>query len=95
MTPLNDWINLQVETQLKPYWKLAFPDVYLTPENTEKAASIQADLKSYLEIAVGEFITGKRDLESGWDEVISELEKMGAQEYIDTYQEAFNAWANK
>ena len=95
VNPLNDWINLQVETQLKPYWKLAFPDVYLTPENTEKAASIQADLKSYLEIAVGELITGKRDLESSWDEVISELEKMGAQEYIDIYQEAFNAWANK
>lgn len=93
VNPLNDWINLQVETQLKPYWKLAFPDVYLTPEGTEKAASILADLKNYLEIAVGEFITGKRNVETDWDTMVAELERMGVSEYVAIYQEAYNNWA--
>lgn len=94
VNPLNDWINLQVETQLKPYWKLAFPDVYLSPDNTERAASILADLKNYLEIAVGEFITGKRDVEADWDSMIAELEGMGANEYVDIYQEAYTNWSS-
>ena len=94
VNPLNDWINLQVEPQLKPYWKLAFPDVYLSPDNTERAASILADLKNYLEIAVGEFITGKRDVEADWDSMIAELEGMGANEYVDIYQEAYTNWSS-
>lgn len=94
VNPLNDWINLQVETQLKPYWKLAFPDVYLSPDDTEKAASILADLKNYLEIAVGEFITGKRDVDADWDSMIAELESMGAKDYVAIYQEAYTSWAS-
>ena len=81
-------------TQLKPYWKLAFPDVYLSPDDTEKAASILADLKNYLEIAVGEFITGKRDVDADWDSMIAELENMGAKDYVAIYQEAYTSWAS-
>lgn len=51
-----------------------------------------ADITTYYKEMEGKFITGVTDIESGWDEYCSTLEKMGIQDVIDVYQASYDRW---
>ncbi|MGI5900136.1 MAG: hypothetical protein ACOX8S_09500 [Christensenellales bacterium] len=93
--PLNDWINVQVEKQLYPYWVLPYPDVHLKAEVTDKAATLKADLTTVIEIWTGQFITGEKSIEKDYDAFIAEIKGIGAEEFQQIYQDAYDTWAGK
>ncbi|MFV0400792.1 MAG: hypothetical protein ACK5LX_09285, partial [Oscillospiraceae bacterium] len=91
--PLNDWINLQVEEQLQPHLVLAFPDVYVAADKVDRAASLKADLNNVVSMWTAQIITGEKSVENDYDEFIEQLKNIGAEEYQQIYQEAYDSWS--
>ena len=54
-----------------------------------------SDITTYYKEMEGKFITGVTDIESGWEEYCSTLEKMGIQDVIDVYQASYDRWNGK
>lgn len=86
--PLNDWINSEVERQLIPYWRVAYPDVYLTAETTNRAADLKVQLDYAVETWTAQFITGSKSVEADYDAFQAEIQQLG-QEYLKIYTEAY------
>ena len=87
--PLNDWINAEVERQQIPYWKIAYPDVYLSAEDTNRAADLKVQLDYALETWTAQFITGSKSVEKDYDAFLNEIQKLG-EEYQTIYQNAYS-----
>jgi putative aldouronate transport system substrate-binding protein len=90
--PLNDYINQQVDANLVPYWKTPLPHLYFSADDQKKVATISADVNSYVVQSMARFITGDLNIESGWATYISDLDKMGIQDYVKIYQDSYNVW---
>ena len=86
--PLNDWINAEVERQQIPYWKVAYPDVYLSAKDTNRAADLKVQLDYAVETWTAEFITGSKSVETDYDAFLNEIQKLG-EEYLAIYQAAY------
>ena len=59
---------------------------YQLPEEHDLIASYEADIKSYAAEMFALWVTGEQDIESGWDQYLAELDRMGVKEYIAAYQ---------
>jgi putative aldouronate transport system substrate-binding protein len=71
-----------------PYW-----DVPVTGDTAEELATIQTNVESFVVRAGAEFVTGARDIESDedWADFQQNLTDLGADRYIEIYQEAWDA----
>ena len=87
--PLNDWINVEVERQQIPHWKVAYPDVYLSAKDTNRAADLKVQLDYAVETWTAQFITGDKSVENDYDDFMNEIQKIGT-EYLAIYQAAYN-----
>ena len=68
----------------------AWPTLTLTEEQIETNSDVSADTDSYRLTYRAEVITGKKDLDSTWDEYISTLNKMGLQTAVDNMNDAYD-----
>ena len=68
----------------------AWPTLTLTDEEIEENSDVNADVDSYRLTYRAEVITGKKDLDSTWDEYIDTLYDMGLQTAIDNMNEAYS-----
>lgn len=74
----------------------AIPDEYfippmaLSPEDNARVADINAVLDPFKLQAFSEFITGARDIESGWDAYLAELDGMGSTEMVEIMQKYYD-----
>lgn len=68
----------------------AWPTLTLTDEEIEENSDVNADVDSYRLTYRAEVITGKKDLDSTWDEYISTLYDMGLQTAIDNMNAAYS-----
>ena len=58
-------------------------------EKQEKVAAIQTELDEYCEKQYMEFITGKKNMETDWDDFVKNLEQIGYKEVLQMYREAY------
>jgi putative aldouronate transport system substrate-binding protein len=74
--------------QLFPYW-----EVGVTGETATELATIQTNVENFVVQAAAEFVTGVRDIESDedWAEFQQNLTDLGAERYVQIYQEAWDA----
>jgi putative aldouronate transport system substrate-binding protein len=74
--------------ELFPYW-----EVGVTGETATELATIQTNVENFVVQAAAEFVTGVRDIESDedWDEFQQNLTDLGAERYVEIYQEAWDA----
>jgi putative aldouronate transport system substrate-binding protein len=89
---LNDYINVQVDENLVPYWKQPLPLLYFSDDDQKKIASVGADVKSYVVQSMARFISGDLNIETGWDGYLSDLNRMGINDYMAIYQAAYDVW---
>lgn len=61
-------------------------DEEVIPEQTELGST----LGTYVNEMVARFITGDADIETGWDDYLAELEKIGLPRYIELIQQAYD-----
>ncbi|MGX7418237.1 extracellular solute-binding protein [Carnobacterium gallinarum] len=88
-----EWVNKETSEKITPYAEVAFPLVYLTKEESDKVRDTTTDLTAYVEQMEAKFITGVEPL-SKWDDYVKTINSMGIKEYVATYQEAYDRWAD-
>ncbi|GAA2157955.1 MULTISPECIES: hypothetical protein [Glycomyces] len=74
--------------ELFPYW-----EVGVTGETATELATVQTNVENFVVQAAAEFATGVRDVESDedWAEFQQNLTDLGAERYVEIYQEAWDA----
>jgi putative aldouronate transport system substrate-binding protein len=74
--------------ELFPYW-----EVGVTGETATELATIQTNIENFVVQASAEFVTGVRDIGSDedWAEFQQNLTDLGAERYVQIYQEAWDA----
>ncbi|GAB4000579.1 hypothetical protein GCM10029992_32930 [Glycomyces albus] len=71
-----------------PYW-----EVKITGETAAELAPIQTNVENFVIQASAEFVTGARDIDSDddWADFQQNLSDLGAERYVEIYQEAWDA----
>lgn len=77
---------------LWPYAETPFDlnTLVLTQDETDTYNDAFTDINAYITESTAKFITGEEDIETGWENYIKSLEKMGLQDVIDVYQAAYD-----
>ncbi len=86
------WTSLEGTERFSPYkpetvWE-AFP---LSVEQAQEISGIRGDLQAVIAEYEGKFITGVLDIDEGWEEYQEKLDAAGRQEYVQAYQQAYDA----
>lgn len=76
----------------KGYTIKAFPRLAQTEEETRIIRDKGAAVETYIEECAQSWVMGNRDIEADWDEYISKLKEMGADEVIAAYQSAYDRY---
>jgi len=73
--------------RVREFAKTPFPLVWLSAEDAETAARLQAEIAPYAEKKMAEFVTGDTPLtDENWAEFTAEVEKLGLSEMIALWQ---------
>lgn len=77
---------------LWPYAETPFDvnTLVLTQDETDTYNDIFTDINAYITESTAKFITGEEDIETGWENFVKDLEKMGLQDLLDLYQAAYD-----
>lgn len=86
----NVWLYDQYTDYAVPYFTDIFPTVILTEDEQERASLLQVDLSNYLTDATTRFIVGEEDIDAGWDSFQATLLRMGAEDYVAVYTDAYH-----
>ncbi len=93
MDPANYESRLYVDTmKLKPYAADVDMMPPLTYEGDDSATftQISTAVNDYAKIALVEFITGKRNVDTDWDSYLADLDSLGYQKMIDLIQTTYD-----
>lgn len=59
-------------------------------EVEDDVAILAADLNTYVNNSIAQFISGELDIEADWDAFVNQCESLGAEEYIGYVQDAYD-----
>ena len=78
---------------LLPYAKesAALVNLVLSESDQDDYADIWTDMEAYISQMHGKFITGQEDIETGWDNYLNTLNRMGLPEVLEMYQDTYDA----
>ena len=62
----------------------------MTAEETAEYTRISAEISTYTDTRILEFITGAADIDADWDNYVSTIEGMGLQDMVDVKQTAYD-----
>ncbi len=79
--------NLKFYNDKHPEYTL--PDLKYTVDETEAILDAKTNIPVYIAKSMAEFITGARDLETGWEQYLNELDSMGLQAWLSAAQSAY------
>ncbi len=89
----NDPTNLNGECYQMYYFnkpEKLLPKLKYTPKETEALTDAMINVPSYVKQALAEFTAGTRDIETGWDQYLAELDSMGLQQLVSISQDAYD-----
>jgi len=66
-------------------------NIFISQENNEAYNEVQTNLNDFVQKTAVQFILGERNLETDWENYLSELERYGADRYVEIYSEAYAA----
>lgn len=68
-----------------------YPDLYFTPGQIDELASLETTIRSYIDRKQADWIING-NMDDEWDEYIEQLGKMGIEEMMAIYQEAYETY---
>lgn len=80
--------------KLEPYLQdpaTAVPPLYLTTDQAQESAELEASLKEYVDEMMAGFILGNNDLDAEWDTYLQTLNDIGLPRYVEIQQAAYDA----
>ncbi|GAB6167878.1 extracellular solute-binding protein [Clostridium carnis] len=78
--------------QYKPFLGEQLPILSFTKEELDKIGTMKTDLNNYVDEMKAKWVTGQADVEKDWDGYIDRLNKMGVEDYIKIYNDAFDRY---
>ena len=66
----------------------------LDEDDQDTFDDLWADMEKHISEMHAKFITGQEDIETGWDAYLTDLERMGLEEILEIYQDAYDAKNN-
>ena len=81
---------------LLPYAKEVenISDLVLSPTKQDEFTDVWVDLEKYISQMHGKFISGTEDIETGWINYLNQLNRIGLEEVLEIYQDAYNETKN-
>ncbi len=67
--------------------KEKFPVMYAQPDVSSDVAKMTTDIKDYVVQSWVRFIAGEMDIDKDWDSYVSNLKKLGLENYIKIHQD--------
>lgn len=86
------WQN-SYEEIVAPYLQLQFPNLYMTDEQEKRIAELKTGIEDFTKTMEAKFIIGAEPL-SEVPAYFEELKRLGVEEFIAIYQEAYDAYIN-
>jgi len=87
--------RLQEATDLysghEPDQVLSIASLWIDPQEAEEMNKLKANIRSYVEEKVIQFITGNKSLQGDWDEYIRGLKALQVPRYLQIMQNAYDA----
>ena len=80
------------DKSLNPYNKQYLPDMFLTEEEQAVVDMYATDLKNYRQENSAKFVVGDKSFDE-WNAFVDGMKALGVEEYIATYQQAYDRWA--
>ena len=65
-------------------------NVVLNEEETDAVNSARTSIQTYVDESITRFALGDLDVEKDWDAYLNELNSMGLEDYLNTYQTAYD-----
>jgi putative aldouronate transport system substrate-binding protein len=77
-----------------PYQYDPFPGRFMsyTPDEQSVIDSKYTEISTYVKEMRGKFITGIKNVKTDWDEYVATIKKMGIEDVLKVYQEAYDRW---
>lgn len=76
--------------QYAPSIDSILPNLTMDTESAQKVSEYTVTIGGYVNQAAVQFITGAMDIETEWDSYLNSLQNMGVEDYIATYQQAYD-----
>ena len=73
------------KAQTYPYWQ-----VWIDPSLGSEVATLQTNIENYVQQNSLAFITGSKDLATGWDAYVKGLDGVGLPRYLELQQQAYD-----
>ena len=67
-----------------------FPTLYYTEEESTQMSTLKTDITNYVKTVKVQFITGELDIDKDWDSYLNEMNKMGADRFLEIEQAAYD-----
>jgi putative aldouronate transport system substrate-binding protein len=76
-----------------PYGKpdMQLPPLTFTSEQSKRVSELNTALMNLVDQMYASFVTGQMDVNTGWDAYLSELNNNGLADYLEIYQQAYDA----
>jgi len=74
-----------------PYSQVAFPTVYLLPDEQKRVDEISTDLNTYVQQMEAKFVTGSESFDK-WDNYLETLRKLKVDDIVEIYTAAYERW---
>ncbi|WP_305768568.1 extracellular solute-binding protein [Candidatus Epulonipiscium viviparus] len=71
------------------------PPLAFDLDDSRILVDVETNLGMYLDQATADFITGKVDIDEGWDDYLEQLNNIGINQYISVHQEALDLKLSK
>lgn len=69
-----------------------WPRPYYSADDAARVNELLTDLTNYVEQMKANFITGKVDIDEGWNDYIANLKRIGAEEYQEINQRTYDVY---
>ena len=86
-----DW-HAEINRELRQYIKNPWPEIYATSKESDTVNLYMEEIQKKVDESGKDFITGKEDIESKFDDYISELEALNLGEVIEVKQTQYNRY---
>lgn len=88
-TNVAEKIKIEECAKIKPFYKLAYPPVFMKSTDVSSLATISNDIGLYVSNMTANVISGKMDIDAEWDNINAQYRKLRVDKYVETLQRLF------
>ena len=88
-TNVAEKIKIEEVGKIRPYYKLAYPPVFMKSTDVSSLATISNDIGLYVSNMSANVIAGNMDIDKEWENINKQYKKLRVDKYVETLQRLF------